>query len=68
MAPVTRPGRDTDAITRDEAARILAVYVATVDRLIRRGVLTPGRRFATGQLEREDVEWLARTDHRWPTI
>ncbi len=61
MAPVTRPGRDTDAITRDEAARILAVHVGTVDRLIRRGVLTPARRFATAQLSREQVEHLALT-------
>ena len=34
---------DADAITRDEAARILAVHVATVDRMIRRGVLVQPR-------------------------
>jgi len=33
-------GRDADAITRSRAAPILAVHVATVDRFIRRGVLT----------------------------
>ena len=36
----------SDAITRDEAARILSVHVGTVDRLIRRGVLTRGRKYA----------------------
>ncbi len=34
---------DADAITPDEAARILAVHVATVDRMIRRGVLVQPR-------------------------
>ena len=34
-------------ITREEAARILAVHEGTVDRLIRRGVITPARRFAS---------------------
>jgi hypothetical protein len=39
MAPVTRPARDADAIARDEAARILAVHVGTVDRMTNRGQL-----------------------------
>lgn len=52
---------DADAITRAEAARILGVHVTTVDRLIRRGVLTPARRYATGQLSSERVENLALT-------
>ena len=60
MAGVTT-GRDADAITRDEAAPILAVHVATVDRMIRRGVLTRRRKYATGQLSREQVEQLAMT-------
>ena len=47
---------NTDAITRDEAARILAIHVATVDRLIRRGGLSRGRKYATAQLSREQVE------------
>ncbi len=55
-APVSR---DVDAVTRDEAARILAVHVGTVDRLIRRGVLTPARRYATAQLSLEQVEAMA---------
>ncbi len=50
-----------DGITRDEAASILAVHVATVDRLIRGGVLTRGRRHATAQLSREQVEHMALT-------
>jgi len=48
-------------ITREEAARILAVHEGTVDRLIRRGVLAPGRKYATAQLSREQVEQLALT-------
>ena len=58
---MTHAARATDAITRDEAARILAVHVATVDRMIRRGVLTPASRFATAQLSRDQVEHLALT-------
>lgn len=46
-------------ISRARAALILAVHIGTVDRLIRRGVLTPGRRFATAQLPLEQVEELA---------
>lgn len=46
-------------IDRAEAARILAVHIATVDRLIRGGVLTRGRLYATAQLSREQVEHLA---------
>lgn len=53
--------QSADAITRDEAARILAVHVGTVDRLIRRDVLSPARRFATAQLSREQVEHVALT-------
>jgi len=49
------------AITRSKAARILAVHVATVDRLIRRGVLAPGRKYATAQLSRTEVEQQALT-------
>lgn len=56
MAAVTQTPRHVDAIPRDEAASILAVHVATVDRLTRRGVLTPARRFAAAQLSREQVE------------
>lgn len=37
------------------------VHVATVDRLIRWGVLTPARRFAAAQLSRGQVEHLALT-------
>lgn len=48
-----------DGVVRTEAASILAVHVATVDRLIRRGVVTPARRFATAQLSREQVKHLA---------
>ncbi len=48
-------------ITREEAARILAVHEGTVDRLIRHGVLAPGRKYATAQLSREQVEHLALT-------
>ncbi len=43
-------------ISRARAALILAVHVATVYRLIRAGVLTPGRRFATAQLSLEQVD------------
>ncbi|MBA2530822.1 MAG: hypothetical protein H0V23_01785 [Nocardioidaceae bacterium] len=49
----------TDAVTCADAARILAVHVATVDRLIRRGVLTRARKYASAQLSREQVELLA---------
>ncbi|MBA2532305.1 MAG: hypothetical protein H0V23_09410 [Nocardioidaceae bacterium] len=49
----------SDGITRAEAACILAVHVATVDRMIRRGGLSRGRKFATAQLSREQVEQLA---------
>jgi len=42
MAAVTQTPRNVDAITRDEAARILSVHVGTVDRLIRHGDLTAG--------------------------
>ncbi len=48
-----------DNVTRAEAARILAVHVGTVDRLIRRGMLVPARRLATAQLSRSEVERLA---------
>ena len=48
-----------DGITREEAARILAVHVATVDRLVRNGDLERERKFATAQLSREQVEALA---------
>ena len=51
----------SDAITRDEAAGILAVHVQTVDRMIRRGVLDQGRKYATAQVSREQVEQLALT-------
>ncbi len=50
-----------DAVTRDQAARILAMHVASVDRLIRRGVLVRGRKYATAQLSRGQVEHLALT-------
>lgn len=48
-----------NAITRAEAASILGVHVATIDRLIRRGVLERGRKYATAQLSRQQVEQLA---------
>ena len=48
-------------ITREEAARILAVHQGTVDRLIRRGVLAPGRKYATAQLSWEQVKHRALT-------
>ena len=50
-----------NAITRDEAAAILAVHVATVDRLIRHGGLSRGRKYATAQLSRTEVEQVALT-------
>ncbi len=50
---------DADAIAREEAAGILAVHVATVDRLIRRDVVTRRRKYATAQLSRDEVEHLA---------
>lgn len=34
---------DADTVTRAEAARIIAVHIATVDRLIRRGVISRER-------------------------
>lgn len=56
----TTPARGRGgAIDRTEAARILAVHVATVDRMIRRGDLIPTRRFATAQLSLDRVEQLA---------
>ena len=54
-------GRVELGITSDEAARILAVHVATVDRMIRRGALLPTRKYATAQLSRSQVEHLALT-------
>jgi len=53
--------RAADAIDRATAARILAVHVATVDRMIRRGTLTRGRMNASAQLSRTQVEHLALT-------
>ena len=53
--------RDANAVDRAEAARILATGVWTVDRMIRRGELTPARRYATAQLPREQVEHVALT-------
>jgi len=61
VAPVTRPARGADAIDRAQAARILAVHVGTVDRMIRRGVLSPARRFASKGLRRADTRLTA-----WP--
>lgn len=53
--------RATDVIDRAEAARILAVHVATVDRMIRKGTLTRGRKNASSQLSRTQVEHVALT-------
>lgn len=50
---------DADAITRHEAAAILAVHVGTVDRMTRHGGLSRGRKFATAQLSRAEVERVA---------
>ncbi len=57
--------RSVDGITRDEAAAILAVHVATVDRLVRHGGLSRGRKYATGSAKRRSGctrrcagEWL----------
>jgi len=41
-----------DAITRADAASILVVHVATVDRLSRRGALSRGRKYPTVQRSR----------------
>lgn len=57
----TPRARHPAAITRDEAAHILAVHVATVDRMIRRGELSPTRKHATAQLSRDELEHLALT-------
>lgn len=52
-------GAATNTTSRARAALILAVHIATVDRLIRAGVLTPGRKYATARLPVEQVEQLA---------
>lgn len=60
----TVEGTAADGVTRDEAARILGCHVGTVDRLIRRGVLSRARLRAKlavhfSRPAPEDSEWLS---------
>ncbi len=59
------PGRPIDAVTLDQAARILGCSVTTVRRHIMRGRLIAPERYRHRQLGRADVEHLALQLFRW---
>lgn len=66
MSP--RVALDADAITRAEAASILAVHIAVIDSLILRGVLTPGRKLRKGApITRAGRLWCSLA-HARPTV
>jgi excisionase family DNA binding protein len=67
MKPDAVPVLCQRCIRRDEAARLLAVSLRTVDKLAASGILKklklPGRRRACGFLESDVLSLITQTDH-----